>query len=125
MFDDLDIDREITPTLEFYDKIMNSTDLGQISKIISDMRNCILANIISGDMEIMMLGIAVQMKVNQFRIDETLALPPNQTIIITGGEDNYDPEEMQLEQFKESEFQDFVDGNVLPMKDFGKDDENI
>ena len=40
--------------------------------------------------------------------------------IIMGNLEDFDPEEMQLEEFQQEEFEDFKDGNVVMMKDFKK-----
>ena len=109
---------KITPTLEYYNRIMSASDEDDIVELNMEIQTAVLTEILTDDRDIMMLNMALQIKSNYFLMKDML-LGGNTTIIVTGGED-FDPEELQLEEFKDQELEDFKDGNVVSLKDFAK-----
>ena len=120
---------EITPTMVFYEKIVNSSDKQTLDDINADIQTAILNDTITCNTEIMLLNVAIQSRVNFFTIEELSSRP--QIVSMTMGEapnafDEFfsnllgdcDPEEMQLKQFWDEEVEDFKDGNVVPLSDY-------
>jgi hypothetical protein len=120
---------EITPTMLFYEKIVNAPDREALDDINADIQTAILNDTITCNTEIMLLNVAIQSKVNFFIIDDLSNRP--QIVTMTMGEapddleeffsfltGDSDPEEMQLKKFWEEECEDFKDGNVVPLSDY-------
>ena len=119
MFKDLDEDGHISTTLEFYDKIMHVNDEKQIINLTFEIKKAVINKKITNEIEIMMLNLALQIKTNNFSIEslEEIVSAPQTTIIITGEDNYYDPEEHQLNSFREEEIEYFKKGNVFPIKE--------
>ena len=42
------------------------------------------------------------------------------TIMVVRNHEDYGPQQMQLDEFAEQEYEEFKDGNIVSMKDFTK-----
>lgn len=104
--------------VEFYNKIMDAEAEGEVVDLNIQIQTAVLCGEIVDEKEIMILNMALQIKSNFFLMREMM-LTNSHTIIMASIED-FDPEEMQLEEFQQEEFDDFKDGNVVMMTDFKK-----
>lgn len=109
-----------TPLLIFYNKIMCAKDESDIEDLTMELQAAVITNTITDDSEIMLLNMALQIRSNYFIMKEVILGGGNTTVMIMGDVDDFDPEQMQLDDLYDKELDDFKDGNVLTMKDFGK-----
>ena len=104
--------------MQLYTDIMLAESEMDVVRLNIEIQAHITAARISDDMEIMLLNMALQVKSNYFLMRE-MALNSTMTVIM-GDVSEFDPEEMQLEEFRDDEFEDFKDGNVVLLADFKK-----
>lgn len=124
---------EITPTLEFYDRIAHAGSIEEAEEIRLELKRVIINNEIESQTEIMLLSLAIDIKVNSYRLEELeeeLTNPMNGATIIVGGNEmldqlmdqlegtGVDREAEQLEEFYQEEVEDFENGNVVSMREF-------
>ena len=105
-------------TVEFYDKIMNAETEGVVVDLNIQIQIAVLDQEIVDEKDIMILNMALQIKSNFFLMREMM-LTSSHTIIMTSLED-FDPEDIHIEEFQQEEFDEFKDGNVVMMTDFKK-----
>lgn len=108
---------ELTDATEYYHRIMSSESEEELVTISLEVQSSIIQKTITDEMEMMMLSMAIQLRKNMFIMAEMMM---TNTLTTMMSQDDFDPEQAQLEQFHQEEFEDFKDGNVLPMKDFTK-----
>lgn len=114
---------KVTPTLELYNKIMHSMTQGEISDLEMEVQCAVINDIITDDKDIMILNMAMQIKSNYFLMKDLLfdGMGKSSTIIIMdGNEEEFDPEQIQLDLFKQEEFDELQEKGVLFIKDFDK-----
>ncbi len=112
----------------FYNKIMKAKDQDEIDDIEMELELAILSKQITDSKDMMILNLALQVRGNFFTRKEIATNGGGTTIMMVGDADmfgdfgDFDPEEAQLEEFKQQEFEEVKDGNVVSMKDFTKKD---
>ena len=111
---------KVTPVLEFYNSIMEAKTEEDIQMLNLEIKAAIISNILTDDRDIMTLNMALQIKSNYFLMKELMLTGGGTTIMVVGNPDDFDPEQMQLDEFAEQEYEDFKDGNIVSMKDFTK-----
>lgn len=113
---------KVRPVLEYYSQIMSTETSTSLHQAELDVQSAVLGKILTDDIEIMMLNLAIKFKRNSFLIDELLETAGGTTVVVIGNPDDFDPEQMQLDEFHEEEYEDFKDGNVVSIRDFKKED---
>ena len=109
---------ELSQTVEFYNLIMCAETEGEVVDLTIKVQTAVLDGEIVDEKDIMILNMALQIKTNFFLMREIMLM--GGATIIMGSLEDFDPEEMQLEEFQQEELEDFKDGNVVMMKDFKK-----
>jgi len=108
------------PVLEFYDRIINAETPEDIYELSMEVKSASLSKILTDDRDIMLLNMALQIKSNFFLMKELANEDRGTTVVIMGNPEDYDPEQVQLDEFKDQEYEDFKGGNIVSMKDFTK-----
>lgn len=112
---------EITPYLVYYSQIMDTETRDQVMDLEAAVSSAVLTREITDEREISILKLALMVRSQQLLLDEIMEHGlGGTTIMIVGDPDMYDPEQMQLDQLREHEAEDFKDGNVVPFSDFKK-----
>ena len=111
---------KISLVTAFYGKIMCSENEGVLAGLNVEIQEMILGGELKEEKDMMILNLALQVKSNFFLMKELMMYGGGTTTIIMGGVEDFDPEEMQLEEFQQEEIDDFKDGNVVLMADFKK-----
>ena len=109
------------PVLELYHRIMCAKDESEMYDLQLEVQASVMSKVFTDEKDMMILNLALQVKSNYFLMKELLMSGGiGSTMIVVGNMDDFDPEEEQLKEFKEREFDDFKEGNVVLMKDFTK-----
>jgi len=117
---------EESPLMTFYNQVMFAEDEDVLTEINAEIQSAVGTGELSDNKDIMILDLAVQNRTNYFMIMKTAEIARGETtIMFMGNPEDFDPEQLQLDELQEKELEDFKDGNVVSMKDFGKkkDDE--
>ena len=99
---------------------MCATDEMEIHSLELEVQAAILSKVLTDEKDMMILNMALQIKSNYFLMKELIISGGGTTMIVVSSMDDFDPEEMQLEEFKEREFEEVKNGNIISMKDFTK-----
>ena len=109
---------KITPAVELYNRIMDAENEAILYTLNLEIQCAVIRKLITNEIEIMMLNLAYQLKVQNFLVKEFMLSGGGFTVIMA--DKDFDPEQMQLEEFHENELDDIKDGNVFHIKDFLK-----
>lgn len=107
------------PVTELYNKIMLAASECDIYDLTKEVQFFIESKILTEERDILLLNLALQVKSNYVLMKEVMM---GTSIIVVGNSEDFDPEQMQLDEFHEQEFEDFKDGNVILMENFNKED---
>lgn len=131
----------ITPMLEFYDKVMHISTEAGLTEVETKIKEAVLNRTLTDDRDIMTLNLAIQLRYQHFILADLIEQVSNQkaTTIIFGDPESLfgehydellepelppmipdDVEQDQLDSFQDEELDQIRNGNVLPMKGFGK-----
>ena len=133
------------PMLEFYDQVMHTKTRIGLEDIELEIKKAVLGRILEDDRDIMTLNLAIQLRYTQFDLQDIKNQSPAPTVIVAGSPedilseilndlfeddelppvipepfDDFDPEQAQLDKFHDDELDEIKNGNVIPMKGFGK-----
>ncbi|MCK5138472.1 MAG: hypothetical protein KAQ85_01395 [Thermodesulfovibrionia bacterium] len=111
---------DINPMLKYYDMIVHAESQEEIHELEMLVKAAVLNNELIDDKDITIINLTLNVKMLQFMFEELATATREPTIIVMGGDDWEDPEEAQLAMFHEQEYEEFKDGNVVPIKDFTK-----
>ena len=81
---------KITPTLEYYNRIMSASDEEEIVGLNLEIQSAVLTEILTDDRDIMLLNMALQIKSNYFLTKDMLF--GGTTMIVMGDVSDFDPE---------------------------------
>lgn len=121
---------DIDVTLEFYDRIMNSSNKATIGDLEIELKKAILGKEITDTKDIMLLNLALKTKQNEYKIEELFEVPAQSMIVMDDidqvneimnalfGEQVHDHEQAQLDEMLQEELDDFKDGNVVSIGNF-------
>lgn len=105
---------DITPLVEFYDRITNSVHRDEIDELETEVRIAVLNKDITDEKDIMILNLALNLKSLHFLLKETLLEIRDYTESQVGWDmGGVDPEEAQLKEFHDREIDELTEGNVI------------
>lgn len=105
--------------LLFYNQIINASDKDDLNDIDVEVKTSVLNGTLTDDRDIMILNLAIRLRHTEFTIEDIEA-EGRTTIIVMGGADDVDIEELQLNQLMKDELDELEEGNVVSMKNFKK-----